>query len=164
MEEQEDSEDIALWLEHTLVEIRIFLQNCPATLMTTNRDLKEHICFMLDRATAEKDCNEVAVVRGKLENMMYKDSMGFIVRSRFKKSLKIFGINLFSTYVQTLENNWAMAVRKMQQCLNSWHTRVFNSGFQKAKTLKICACLSPPPGPRRLRSRFTGLSRLTRWK
>ena len=36
-----------------------------------------------------------------------------------------------------------MAVRKMQQCLNSWHTRVFNFGFQEAKILKICACLSP---------------------
>ena len=81
--------------------------------MRSKRDLKDLLYFMLDRATAEKDWNVFAVVRGKLENMMYKDSMEFIVRSRFKISLKIFGINLFSTYVQTLENNWAMAVRKM---------------------------------------------------
>ena len=84
VEEQEDFEVIALWWEHAKVEIRIFLQNCPVTLMRTKRDLQEHICFMLDRTTAEKDWKEVAVVRGKLENMMYKGSMGFIVRSSLR--------------------------------------------------------------------------------
>ena len=96
VEEQEDFEDIARWWEHAKVEISIFLQNFPATLMSTKRDLKELIYFMLGRATAEKDWNEVAVERGKLENMMCKDRRGFIVRNRFKEN-PIFWLMLTST-------------------------------------------------------------------
>ena len=51
--------------------------------MRSKRDLKDLLYFMLDRATAEKDWNVFAVVRGKLENMTNEDSMGFIERSRW---------------------------------------------------------------------------------
>ena len=52
-------------------------------MVRSKRDFKELLYFMLDRATAEKDWNVFAVVRGKLENMTNEDSMGFIERSRW---------------------------------------------------------------------------------
>ena len=52
-------------------------------MVRSKRDLKDLLYFMLDRATAEKDWNVFAVVRGKLENMTNEDSMGFIERSRW---------------------------------------------------------------------------------
>ena len=93
--EQGDFEDIAEWWEYAKAEIKIFLQNFSATLRRTKRDLKELLCFMLDKATAEKNWKEVAVVRGKLENMMYRDNMGFVIRSRFKENQEVEKASLY---------------------------------------------------------------------
>ena len=95
-EEQGGYEDLADWWdEFAKPEIRIFLQNFSATLARTRRDLKELLCFMLDKAMAEKNWNEVAMVRGKLQTIMFKDNMGFVVRSRFKENQEVERASLY---------------------------------------------------------------------
>ena len=44
---------------------------------------------LLDKAMAEKNWTEVAMVRGKLQTMIYKDNRGFVIRSRFKENQEV---------------------------------------------------------------------------
>ena len=97
-EEQINFGDLADWWDlFAKPEIRIFLQNFSAAAARTRGDLKECLCFMLDKAMMEKNWNEVAMVRGKLQAMMYKDTMGFIVRSRFAENQEVEKASLYHT-------------------------------------------------------------------
>ena len=52
-------------------------------------------------------------------------------------NVKIFGVQLYPTYKETLENNWKEAHREVIKCLTSWNTRVLNSVFQRVDVLNI---------------------------
>ena len=51
--------------------------------------------------------------------------------------MKVFGIKLYPTYKEILENNWKEAHREVTKCLTSWNTRVLNSVFQRVDVLNI---------------------------
>ena len=96
LEEQGKFGDLADWWDVLAKkEIRMFLQHFSAARSRTRRQLKELLCFMLDKALSEKNWNEVAMVRGKLQTMMYRDNMGFLVRSRFKENQEVEKASLY---------------------------------------------------------------------
>ena len=96
LEEQGEFVDLADWWDMLAKqEIRTFLQHFSVARSRTRKQLKELLCFMLDKALAEKNWNEVAMVRGRLQTMMYRDNMGFLVRSRFKENQEVERASLY---------------------------------------------------------------------
>ena len=94
--DKEKYPDVADWWDLCAKkEIREFLQHFSATRQRVRRELKQMLCFMLDRALDKKDYNEVAMVRGRLQEMMYRDNMGFVIRSRFKENHEVERASLY---------------------------------------------------------------------
>ena len=76
-------------------ECRSLCMRYSAMVARCKRGLKEMLMVMLDCALEEKDWVQVAIIRGRLREIMRKDSMGFKVRSRFKENLECERSSLF---------------------------------------------------------------------
>ena len=96
IEDKDKHADVADWWDSCAKpEIKVFLQHFSAVRQRVRRELKILLCHMLDTALNKKDWNEVAMVRGKLKQLMYRDNMGFVVRSRFKENQEIERASLY---------------------------------------------------------------------
>ena len=94
--EQGRYDDMADWWDCLAKpRIRKFLQDFSATRARTRRELKELLFFMLDKALEAKNWTEVTFIRGKLQTMMFRDNMGFMVRSRFKENQEVERSSLY---------------------------------------------------------------------
>ena len=83
------------------------------------RDIKELLCCMLDKVAAQKDWKEVAVVKEKLENLMSRDSMRFIVRSRFKEKQEVEKASLYHLNRDKKVCSWW----EFGEAVNGWKRR-----------------------------------------
>ena len=96
VKDQGDYNDKADWWDLVFKpEIKTFLQNFSATRSRSRRQLKELLCEMLDRALVESRWGDVAMARGRLQNLMYQDNLGFVIRSRFKENSEVEKASLF---------------------------------------------------------------------
>ena len=94
--DQGDFVDKADWWDIMVKpEIRKFLQNFSATRARTRRQLKELLIDMLDKALLDKDWDKVAMARGRLQEMLNLDNLGFVVRSRFKENEEVERASLY---------------------------------------------------------------------
>ena len=59
------------------------------------KGLKEMLMVMLECALEEKDWVQVAIIRGRLRQIMREQSMGFKVRSRYKENLECERASLY---------------------------------------------------------------------
>ena len=88
--------DLADWWDMMVKpELKTFMQNFSATRSRTRKQLKSLLCDMLDKALEDKNWNNVAMARGRLQSMMYLDNMGFMVRSRFKENQEVERASLY---------------------------------------------------------------------
>ena len=66
-----------------------------AMMARCRRGLKDMLMIMLESALSEKMWVDVAVIRGRLREIMNKESLGFQVRSRFKENIEKEKASLF---------------------------------------------------------------------
>ena len=93
---QGDYRDVATWWDELAKpECRLLCMRMSAMLARCKRGLKEMLMVMLESALDEKNWVEVAVVRGKLRDIMRDECMGFQVRSRFKENLETEKASLY---------------------------------------------------------------------
>ena len=79
--------DVATWWEELAKpEIRKSLQQLSAVRARVRRDTKAMLLVYLDAALKDQDWGLVAHCRGRLKDMMMRDNMGFVVRSREKEN------------------------------------------------------------------------------
>ena len=79
--------DISTWWEELAKpEIRKSLQQLSAVRARVRKDTKTMLLVYLDSALREKDWRLVAHCRGRLREMMMRDNMGFVIRSREKEN------------------------------------------------------------------------------
>ena len=64
-------------------------------LSYVKKNTKRFLFSYLTRVIKNGDWNEVTRVRKKIENLLWKESMGFIVRSRHKENLEAEKSSLF---------------------------------------------------------------------
>ena len=108
--------DLADWWDLVFKpEVKTFLQNFSATRSRTRKQLKAFLCDSLDKALADKDWGEVAMARGRLQQMLYLDNMGFIIRSRFKENHEVERASL---YHMNKEKKNAQGCNLEKLCIN----------------------------------------------
>ena len=81
--------DVAEWWDNfAKEECRALCMRYAAMSARVRRDTNDYLMIMLGCAMREKDWVEVAVVRGRLKEIMNRENLGFIVRSRFKENIE----------------------------------------------------------------------------
>ena len=86
---KEDYEDIAEWWEeYAKPESRALCIRYAAQVARSNRCMKDMLMVMLTTALEDKRWDDVAFIRGRLTEIMRKENLGFIVRSRYKENLE----------------------------------------------------------------------------
>ena len=87
--------DIAEWWDqYAKEECRALCVRYSAMTARLRRDTKDMLMVMLTTAITDKDWVHVAVIRGRLKDIMNKDNLGFSVRSRIKENLEWRGKGL----------------------------------------------------------------------
>ena len=81
--------DVAEWWDNLAKEeSRALCMRYAAMSARGRRDTKDYLMIMLSCAMKDKDWVQVAVVRGRLKEIMNRENLGFIVRSRFKENIE----------------------------------------------------------------------------
>ena len=86
---QGDYVDVADWWDlRAKPAIRQFLMDFSAARAKTRRDTKEFLYAMLNKGVERGDVSQITSVRGKLQDMLREDHMGFVIRSRFQENIE----------------------------------------------------------------------------
>ena len=87
LEKETDYADVAIWWEELAKpRIRKCLQELSAVRARVRRDTKAMLLVYLEGALKDGDWRMVAHCRGRLKEMMMRDNMGFVIRSREKEN------------------------------------------------------------------------------
>ena len=94
----QDYDDIANWWDICAKpSISKFCMGVSTHLAHVRNDTKKFLFSYLNLALREGDWKEVARVRKEIENILLQESMGFVVRSRFKENSESEIASLFHT-------------------------------------------------------------------
>ena len=88
-QDRQDFSDIADWWDQRAKpECRALCMRYSAMTARSRRDLKDMLMVMLASALEESNWVDMAIIRGRLKEIMNKENLGFVVRSRFKENIE----------------------------------------------------------------------------